>query len=142
VVAKATLFRIPILSFMMRTLKQIQMRSGGPAAYLETLREVEKRLEEGEFIAIFPETTRCEAGLLGVQPFMLSPFQTAIQAKTSVIPIVFKNTDQAWPKGIFGIYSRRPISVQALPALQAESFPTAASLRDAVMNQIRGALLA
>jgi 1-acyl-sn-glycerol-3-phosphate acyltransferase len=140
IVAKESLFRIPFLNFMMRILKQIPMESGRIDGYLTTLKIVEERLAKGESVHIFAETTRCVAGLKGVQPFLLAPFQSAIRAKTLVIPIVFKDTDSAWPKGFFGLSLHHHILVEELPAIRAESFQAASELRDLVVKQIEEAL--
>ena len=140
VVAKKSLFKIPFLSFMMRVLKQIPMESGRIDAYLSTLKTIEERLADGESVNIFPETTRCEAGTKGVQPFLLAPFQSAIRAKTLVIPIAFQGTDQAWPKGFFGLISENNILVEELPAIRAEEFSSASELRDLAVHRIEEAL--
>jgi 1-acyl-sn-glycerol-3-phosphate acyltransferase len=140
VVAKKSLYRIPLLGFMMRVLKQIPMDSGRIDGYMSTLKIVEEKLDLGESVNIFPETTRCSAGLKGVQPFLLAPFQSAIRAKTVVIPIVFQGTDRIWPKGFFGILSGHPVSVRALKALDARNFQSASELRDQAVAQIEEAL--
>jgi 1-acyl-sn-glycerol-3-phosphate acyltransferase len=140
IVAKDSLFKIPFLNFMMRILKQIPMESGRIDGYLMTLKRVEELLAQGESVNIFPETTRCVSGLQGVQPFLLAPFQSAIRTKTIVIPVVFKDTDLAWPKGFFGLSSHHQILVRELPGIRADSFQAASELRELVVKQIEEAL--
>ena len=141
ILAKEPLFRIPFLGTMMRLMEQIPVRSGRMDAYVEAMEKVRSKLKRGETVHVFPELTRCEPGLAGVQRFSLLPFQIAIQEDVTLLPVVFKGTDSAWGRGARGIRFRTPIEARALEPIEAGGFSSAQELKNAVQTRIEAALV-
>lgn len=140
ILAKDSLFRIPFLGIMMRLMYQIPVRSGQMESYFEAMEIVKARLSRGDTVHVFPELTRCPLGHSGTLKFSVLPFQTAIQQKAKVLPVVFKNTDLAWSKGSHGISWRAPVTARALQPLDASEYKSAQDLKTEVQRLIDQAL--
>lgn len=141
ILAKSTLFKIPVLAYMMRSSRQIGVARGQLAAWVLAMEEVKIRLANGERVHVFPEMTRCAPGFQGMHAFTLGPFLAAIQQNAVVLPIVIRDTDRTWPKGFYGLFFRRPIHVRSLAPLRAQEFTSAEQLKVAVQQQIEQALI-
>ncbi len=92
--ARDTLFRVPVLSQLIRFLDAIPIdRDGGGLAGLkETLR----RLKAGELVLIFPEGTRTSDG--EVAPLKPGFIAVARRSKVPLIPVGLDGAYQAWPR--------------------------------------------
>jgi 1-acyl-sn-glycerol-3-phosphate acyltransferase len=141
ILAKKSLFRIPFLNIMMLATQQIPVPRDELSSFFQAMDEVKKRLAKGQIVHVFPEMTRCTQGFQGVRNFSSAPFQAASLAKVPVVPIVFKDTDQVWPKGFAGLFFRRSIQIHSLPPVLPEHFSSVESLKSAVQKQIELALL-
>jgi 1-acyl-sn-glycerol-3-phosphate acyltransferase len=128
ILAKRSLFFIPLLGMMMRFSGHIPAGRGDMPSYLQAVEIVKKRLLDGEIVHVFPELTRCPAGFKGVQPFSIAPFRAARDAGIPVIPIVFERTDETWPKGVRGIRFRRPVRVRSLDPIDSTAFASSEEL--------------
>jgi 1-acyl-sn-glycerol-3-phosphate acyltransferase len=140
ILAKDTLFRIPFLGFMMRGMRQIPVRRGDIGSYWQAMETIRIALRENESVHVFPEMTRCEPGAPGIGPFQLAPFHVAFQEKRPVVPIVFRGTDDVWPKGQAAIRFRRRVTARTLPELNPADFDSAESLAKAARAQIATSL--
>lgn len=140
ILAKSSLFSIPFLGLMMRLTEQIPVKRGRMDAFFAAMDAVRDRLRERQTVHIFPEMTRCAPGFQGTLNFSSAPFAVALEARVPVIPIVFRDTDQAWPKGTFGLSFRQPIAMRALTAIDSREFSSAADLRNEVQRRIDEAL--
>ncbi|NJL24873.1 MAG: 1-acyl-sn-glycerol-3-phosphate acyltransferase [Calothrix sp. SM1_5_4] len=140
ILAKSALFRIPFLALMMRSTRQIRVERGRLDAWGLAMTEVGRRLNAGEVVHVFPELTRCEPGFSGTRPFVAGPFLAAIQNDALVVPVVFKGTDRAWPKGVFGVGYAEPVVAKSLPPLRARDFANAEALKRDVQRRIEQAL--
>lgn len=141
VLAKSSLFKIPFLGQMMRYSRQIPVERGRLDAFIKAMDTIRYELRRGEHVHVFPEMTRCAPGFEGVQTFLTAPFHAAIQEKALILPLVVKGTDRFWPKGVFGLVWRaEPCSLEALPFVEADRFPTAEALRNEIQSQIEKAL--
>jgi len=141
VLAKSSLFRIPFLSLYMKASEQIRVERGRLDAWVAAMDEVGRRLKNGEKVHVFPELTRCDPGFRGLKPFAAGPFQVAIREGAVVLPIVFNNTDGAWPKGVPGITYRAAVRARSLEPINAKDFATAFQLRDEVQKRIEQVLV-
>lgn len=140
ILAKSTLFRIPFLSLYMKGTRQIRVERGRLEAWIKAMDEVGRRLREGERVHIFPEMTRCKPGHQGLLPFTAGPFLVAMQEDVWVVPVVFRNTDGAWPKGFLGILPGAAIEAKTLAPLRAKEFQSADALKQEVHRRIEQAL--
>ncbi len=138
--AKKSLFEVPGLSLMMRATRQIGVERGQLDAWVKAMETVRRRLLAGETVHVFPEMTRCAPGFEGLQHFALGPFLVAIQEDVTVVPVVFKNTDQVWPKGESGLRFRTPVLAKNLAPIRARQFATAGELQSEVRRQMEEAL--
>ena len=140
IMAKSSLFSIPFLGLIMKLSQQIPIQRGKMDAFFAAMETVRKRLRAGETVHIFPEMTRCAPGFKGTLNFSSAPFSAAIQENVVVIPIAFRSTDAAWPKGTFGLSFRRPVSAVALEPILPGQFTTADALRSEAKRRIDEAL--
>jgi 1-acyl-sn-glycerol-3-phosphate acyltransferase len=94
--AKAELFRIPILGWAMRTAGYISLdRSAKKKAY-QSMEVAARKIKEGTSVIIFPEGSRSLDGAL--QPFMNGGFTLAIKAGVPICPIAIDGTWAIMPR--------------------------------------------
>lgn len=139
--AKDSLFKVPFLGLIMRTSNQISVPRGDVNSYLEAMKEIRRRLRNGEIIHIFPELTRCPLNYVGVKKFSIAPFQAALAENALILPIAISGTDQAWPKGEFGISFRKLIKIRSLDLINSKNYNQAKKLRDDIHKRIESAIL-
>jgi len=111
-VAKAELFRLPVLSFILPRLFAIPLERG--AGDLSAVKAAIRALKQGLAFGIFPEGTRSRDGKL--QPFKTGAAAIAIRTGAKVVPAAVIGTDKAWPVGK-GPKPFRPITVRYGPPL-------------------------
>ena len=117
--AKAELFKIPILGWAMRTAGYISLdRSAKKKAY-QSMELAARKIKEGASVVIFPEGSRSLDGAL--QPFMNGGFTLAIKAGVPVCPVAIAGSWQIMPrttlrikKGNIGIIISEPIETKGL----------------------------
>ena len=134
---KSLLWVLPIAPMILLT-RQILVPRGDAGAYLRAMETIRKRLRKGETVHVFPEMTRCEPGFKGTRSFSSAAFLAAMQEGATIVPVVFHNTDAAWPKNRLGL---RPttLRIQTLPALEVGSL-SASQVRDLARAKINEAL--
>jgi 1-acyl-sn-glycerol-3-phosphate acyltransferase len=136
VVAKSTLFKVPLLAPMMRLMRMIPLERGKLESYWEAMNGCLEAAVSGEAVHIFPEMTRCERGAAGTSEFHLAPFRVAKQAELPLVPIVFQGTDEVWPRGAAGLTFRMPVSIKTLEPLDPRDFSSAEELREEARHRI------
>jgi 1-acyl-sn-glycerol-3-phosphate acyltransferase len=136
ILSKRTLLLVPFLGEVMLLTRQIFVSKGRPNDFLRAMRQVESGLRAGDTLHVFPEYTRCPPGLAGTQKFSLAPFQVAKAVGVRVVPIVFRDTDRVWPKGLYSLSWRRPVRVVSLDPLHPDDFDSARSLMRAAKERI------
>jgi 1-acyl-sn-glycerol-3-phosphate acyltransferase len=117
--AKAELFRIPILGWAMRTAGYISLdRSAKKKAY-QSMEMAARMIGEGTSVVIFPEGARSFDGAL--QPFMKGGFTLAIKAGVPICPVTIAGSWQIMPrttlrikKGDINIIISEPIETKGL----------------------------
>lgn len=139
ILSKRKLLLVPFLGEVMWLTRQIFVTKEH-ADFVKAMRQIERGLADGEAMHVFPEYTRCTPGFQGTQKFSAAPFQAAIAAGAPVVPIVFRDTDRVWPKGIYGLRFRTPVRVESLPAVPAGQFASARELMQEVKSRIDRAL--
>ncbi len=94
--ARKSLFRVPVLGWILRTVNAVPVdRDGGGAAGLKTIID---RLHVGGAIILFPEGTRSQDGNL--QPARSGIGLTVIKSDAPVVPVRVFGTFEAWGRHV------------------------------------------
>lgn len=93
--AKAELFRIPVLGWLIRHLNARPLRRAG--ADPSALRMAQRVLAEGRALLVFPEGTRGEEGVL--REAKPGAALLAVHSGAAVVPAYVQGTGRAWPRG-------------------------------------------
>lgn len=140
-VVKAKVARFPLLWPLMKFCGHVSAPDdfGGATAVAE---ELIKRLENGDSVLLFPESTRSPDS--GMRRFRRGPFEIAKRAQTSVQPVAIRSSPGLL-KGGLGWYQlpkkKCHYSLEALaPFPPADSPPTGPSLGERCRTQIQEAL--
>lgn len=119
-VSKSSLFRVPVLGWMMKMAKYVAVDRGKPSSMQRMMEECRRWLGSGMSVLIFPEGTYSPTGQL--LPFKRGAFQLAISEKVPLVPVVLTGTrevvvgDGPWmsPKAEVRIRVLDPIPVEQL----------------------------
>lgn len=133
--SKETIFRIPVMGWMMRMAGDIPLRRGNRDSTLAALAACRDRLAKRVSVMIFPEGTRSRGGEL--LPFKDGAFRLAIEAGVPVLPIVVAGTRHAMAKGSFRFQHARA-AVRVLAPIET----TGMTLDDvpALRERVRGVI--
>ncbi|MBX3414992.1 MAG: 1-acyl-sn-glycerol-3-phosphate acyltransferase [Pirellulales bacterium] len=93
-VARDTLFNVPGLAWLIRSLDAIPIDREGTG--LAGLKETLRRLKQGEVVVVFPEGTRSETGDVG--PLKPGFAAVARRSKVAIIPAAVDGAHLAWPR--------------------------------------------
>ena len=131
--AKAELFRIPILGWAMRAAGYIPIDRSNPRRALRSMEEAAKRIREGVSVVVFPEGTRSRDGKLG--PFRKGGFSLAIKAKVPVVPTAIKGTFEIMPPQSKRIMRRGTVYIVLGEPIETEGLTMRD--RDELMTRVR-----
>ena len=93
--AKAELFRIPLLAGAMRRIGIIKINRGaGPASHGAINDGVKDAAENGYSLIVFAEGTRSRDG--GLHPFKKGAFRIAISTGMDIVPVAIHGTWDTW----------------------------------------------
>jgi 1-acyl-sn-glycerol-3-phosphate acyltransferase len=139
-VSKIENFRIPIVGWVMRMNRYVELERGKAESVRRMLRACEQALAEGNSLLIFPEGTRSESGAL--RPFKTGAFELARNARCPILPVVIDGTSKALPKHGIVLQGRHSIRVEVLDEIAPESFEglNSSQLAEKVREQIAKAL--
>ena len=138
--AKAELFRLPFLGWMLRMAGDVPIdrsdRRKGAKALLQCARYLRQRCS----VVFFPEGTRSPDGQ--VLPFNDGPFQLAIREQIPILPLVVEGSGAALPRNSWIFGGTQDIHLQVLEAVSVEGWNVkqVPTLRDAVRQRIVDAL--
>jgi len=138
--AKAELFRLPVLGWMLRMAGDVPIdrsdRRKGAKALLQCARYLRQRCS----VVFFPEGTRSPDGQ--VLPFNDGPFQLAIREQIPILPLVVEGSGAALPRNSWIFGGTQDIHLQVLEAVSVEGWNVkqVPTLRDAVRQRIVDAL--
>jgi len=93
-VARETLFHIPFLGWLIRSLDAIPLDRDGMG--LNGLKESLRRLKRGEMVLIFPEGTRSGDGEIAA--FRPGFTALAVRSKAAILPVAIEGAFAAWPR--------------------------------------------
>lgn len=131
-VAKASLFPIPIVGWMMSLLGYVPVNRGSTNSMGRMLDQCRHWLRRGMPVLIFPEGTYSQEGLLR---FKRGAFQLALEEHVPVVPVVIEGTPQLLEGDGIWMSPRASIRVRVLPPLPPESFaPDAVTLAEQVRS--------
>ena len=85
IIAKDSLFHIPVLGWCMRLAGYISINRTNPKKAMRSLRKAARQIREGYPAVVFPEGTRSRTGEL--QPFKTGAFLLAIESGVPVVPV-------------------------------------------------------
>jgi 1-acyl-sn-glycerol-3-phosphate acyltransferase len=137
-VAKAELFRVPIVGWTMSINDYVRIWRGDPESVRKMLEHCRRHLARGTPVLLFPEGTRSRDGHL--QRFKDGAFRLALDAGCPVYPIVVSGTYEALPKTGLTIRKGMCARVRVLDPISPKDHPSIEALRDAARAAIAAAL--
>ena len=129
--AKDTVFKIPVMGWIMRMAGDIEVVRGNRESIISAIKGCRDRLAKKVSVMIFPEGTRSKTGEL--QPFKDGAFRIAIEAGVPILPIAVAGTRDAMEKGTFR-FRRADAVCRVLPPVDTKGLTIAdlPALRDRV----------
>jgi 1-acyl-sn-glycerol-3-phosphate acyltransferase len=139
-VAKESLFKLPLIGWLMRLSGDIPLRRGDKQSVVEMKEACLATLRSGMNVMLFPEGTRSPDGNL--LPFKDGAFQIAIEAQAPILPVALNGTRACRPKGspwfgeakasvrILEPIPTQGLTLEALPALRERA-------REAIAKALR-----
>ena len=97
--AKDTVFKIPVMGWIMHMAGDIQVVRGNRESIVSAIKGCRDRLAKKVSVMIFPEGTRSKTGEL--QSFKDGAFRIAIESQVPILPIAVAGTRDAMEKGTF-----------------------------------------
>jgi len=134
--AKAELFRVPPLGWMLRMAGDIPVERSDRRKSARALMQCAQVLRKRCSVVFFPEGTRSLDGQ--VLPFAEGPFQLAIREQVPILPLVVEGSSNALPKHSWVFGPTQDIHLEVLPAVSVEGWEPGQSpaLRDLVRQRI------
>ena len=131
--AKSSLFSNIFFAPMMWAVGFIPVQKGSIMGFVHGLRLMkEKILSQGQPVLVFPETTRCVKGFVGVQKMSQAVFDVAIETAAVVVPIYIQGTDELLGRGDLLVHPFTSVSLKMLPSLKAKEYVSAFLLAEHV----------
>jgi len=96
-VGKESLFKVPVMGWIMRLGGDIALRRGSGDSVRAMLDQCKRTLDGGLSVMMFPEGTRATKS--GVQPFKDGAFDLAIDRQVPVLPVAIGGTEKCMRKG-------------------------------------------
>lgn len=133
--SKETIFKIPVMGWMMRMVGDIPIRRGERSSGVAALTACRDRLRKRASVMIFPEGTRSPHD--DMLPFRDGAFRIAIDSGAPILPLVVAGTRRAMKKGTFR-FQHTVAEVRVLPPIETTGLTTddVATLRDRVRAAI------
>lgn len=136
--AKDTIFRIPVMGWMMRMAGDVPINRESRGSGQQALEACRDRLSKRVSVMIFPEGTRTRTDDL--LPFKDGAFQLAISTGAPIIPIAIAGTRDAMAKGSFS-FRKANAMCRVLKPIETVGLTSAdvAALRDQTRQRISDA---
>jgi 1-acyl-sn-glycerol-3-phosphate acyltransferase len=136
--AKKTIFRIPLMGWIMRMAGDVPLVRGNRQSALGALAMCRDRLDKKVSVMVFPEGTRSTTDDL--LPFKDGAFHLAVEAQVPILPIAVAGTRECMAKHSFRVRRAHAVCevLEPVPTagLTADDVP---ALRDRVRDRIDGA---
>ncbi|RJP25084.1 MAG: 1-acyl-sn-glycerol-3-phosphate acyltransferase [Candidatus Abyssobacteria bacterium SURF_5] len=136
IVAKKSLFKIPIFGWIMSAAGYVSIDRGDRAQAFSSLDRAAEMVRAGMPLLIFPEGTRSPDGSLG--SYKKGGFVLAVKAGVSVIPVVIEGTYHVLPKTTWRI---RPGRVRVIFGEPIDASQYTYESRNELMERVRRAML-
>jgi 1-acyl-sn-glycerol-3-phosphate acyltransferase len=91
--AKKEIYKIPLVSFALRTMDIIEVNRSDPEAAQQSIERAVHYLQKGKCVILFPEGTRNRGE--GLLPFKKGAFVLAIKAQVPIVPVVIYGAEKA-----------------------------------------------
>jgi 1-acyl-sn-glycerol-3-phosphate acyltransferase len=137
-VAKAELFRIPVVGWNMALNDYVRIWRGDRESVRRMMEHCHAHLARGAPVLVFPEGTRSRDGRL--QAFKDGAFRLAHDIGCPVIPIAISGTGEALPKHGLVLRTRMRALVRVLAPIPASPHSGPEALREAARGAIIAAL--
>lgn len=137
-VAKAELFRLPFVGWMMRLAGDIAVERGTAASGAKALVGARQYLQQRCSVMFFPEGTRSRDGR--VLPFTDGAFRLAIKMQAPILPLALDGTSDALPKHSWRFGPPRTIRLAVLPPVPTTGLQ--AGDTEALREQVQQAIVA
>jgi len=118
-VAKAELFKIPVLGGAMRSVGMVPIERHNRKAAFGAYDEASKRIREGNSVIVFPEGTRGDDYPL--RSFKKGPFVLAIDAGAPIVPVLIHGSREVIRRGSMMLHPGR-VDVHLLEPVSVEGF--------------------
>ena len=135
--AKAELFRLPVVGWMMRMAGDVAVERGDRRKAAQALLQCARLLKRGCSVVFFPEGTRSPDG--EVLPFNEGPFQLAIREGVPVLPLVVEGSGAALPRNTWVFGGVQDIYLRVMPEVGVAG-KVSGGLRDEVRARMVGEL--
>jgi 1-acyl-sn-glycerol-3-phosphate acyltransferase len=99
---KKEVFRIPLLSFALRTMGMIEVDRSNPEASAKSIDRAVAEIQDGRSVILFPEGTRSRHGK--ILPFKKGAFVLAIKSQSPIAPFTVIGAEQALPPDTILLY--------------------------------------
>jgi 1-acyl-sn-glycerol-3-phosphate acyltransferase len=118
-VAKAELFRIPVLGAAMRSVGMVPIQRSNRKAAFGAYDEASRRIRDGNSVIVFPEGTRGDDYPL--RAFKKGPFVLAIDAGAPIVPVLIYGAREVVRRNSIVVHPRT-IDVHLLEPVSVEGF--------------------
>ncbi|HYL74521.1 MAG TPA: lysophospholipid acyltransferase family protein [Bryobacteraceae bacterium] len=134
--AKAELFRLPVVGWMLRMAGDVPIERSDRRNSAKALLRCARYLRGRCSVVFFPEGTRSLDGQ--VLPFNEGPFQLAIREQVRILPLVVEGSGAALPRNSWIFGRTQNVYLRILEAVSVEGWniKQSAALRDAVRQKI------
>ena len=137
-VAKAALFRLPVVGWMLRLAGDIPVDRGNKRSRAAVLVTALHYLEAQCSVMFFPEGTRSRDGR--VHRFNDGAFRLAIKAQVPILPLVLDGTQDALPKHSWTFGRADDVQLRVLPPVSTAGLR--ATDTEALRVRVRGQIIA
>jgi len=134
-VAKKVVKYVPVLGWFIWLAGFVFIDRGRTRAAIESLDKAGEKIRQGISIALFPEGTRSETGL--VLPFKKGPFMLALKAGVPIVPVTIVGTERVMPKNSWNI-TPGPVKVMIGAPIEVKPF---ADDREGLMKTVRDVII-
>jgi len=135
-IAKAELFRIPLLGWAMSRAGYIPIERGSPKKAYRSMIAAAEKVRNGVSVLIFPEGTRSPDGNL--QPFKKGVFLLALKSQAPILPVAIRGTRDIMRKNDWRTYPGH-VEIRIFPSIETTGFSTAKE--DELSEKVRNTLL-